>query len=182
MRNVAGVYCLVGWPTLWEAAWHRWLIRAVQSNWRLQSSHARLISKNHNNPKNITNKYWHLISAKLMLLFWKVYNVLFYNILFYSKDRVTFFLRIQGHKQIVRYKKNNPNHSLKQVFLLTKSYQALMQWILLNSYYSKNSYACFTSDMSSTPKCTSNVSSMLFSGNSGAPEVWLQPKPHRTPV
>lgn len=40
----------------------------------------------------------------------------------------------------------------------------------------------FTSNMSSTSKCTSNVSSMSFSGSSGALQVWLQPKPHRAPV
>lgn len=36
--------------------------------------------------------------------------------------------------------------------------------------------------MSSTSKCTSNVSSMSFSGSSGALQVSLQPKPHRAPV
>lgn len=57
-----------------------------------------------------------------------------------------------------------------------------MHWLLLSSYCSENSYPSFTSIMSSGPKCTSNVTSISFAGSSGAPDVWLQPKPHRTPV
>lgn len=57
-----------------------------------------------------------------------------------------------------------------------------MHWLLVNSNCSENSYSSFTSVMSSRPKCTSNVTSISLAGNSGAPDVWLQPKPHRTPV
>lgn len=63
--------------------------------------------------------------------------------------------------------------------------QHLTSWDALNSSYViiyNSKVRIFTSNTSSTSKCTSNVSSMSFSGSSGALQVWLQPKPHRAPV